>query len=408
MAGAVRVLGGETGDDPVLAEAVSAVPDADAVLLGALLHDIGKVGEGRHVEIGARVAEETLDRMGIPEPTRGHARFLVAEHLLLGDTATRRDLTDENLVLDVASRVGDPGRLAMLYVLTVADAAATGPHAASAWRRALVRELVGRVEYALERGGRDQIALLGERMDAVARELEPEDPAAVAAYLDRIPRPYLVAVTPEVAARHFKLVQPPLGTSEVRTEVLLGERAGTYDLAVVVADRPGLLAMIAGALALAGLNILTAQAFTTEDGVAIDLFTVEGVFEAEVGEQRWRRMRTDLRHAIEGRLSLEHRVHDKRRQYPAPAAFPLEIEIDDDASDFSTVIEVSAPDRIGLLFDLATALHEAGVDVHVAKVATYEGRVIDAFYVRDEAGRKLQSDAQREAIRRAVLARLGS
>lgn len=408
VAEAARILAGATEDDPVLAAAVAAVPDADAVLLGALLHDIGKVGEGRHVEIGARVAGETLERMGIPEPTRGHAVFLVAEHLLLADTATRRDLTDENLVLDVASRVGDTGRLAMLCVLTAADAAATGPHAASAWRRALVRELVGRVERALEGDDRDAIVLLGERMDAVGRLLEGEDRAGVVAYLDRVPRPYLLAVPPEVAARHFRLVAPPLAADEVRTEVLAGERPGTYELAVVAPDRPGLLAMIAGALALAGLNILSAQAFTTEDGVAIDLFTVEGAFEPEVGEDRWRRMRTDLRRALEGRVSLEHRVHEKRRHYPAPAVLPVEVALDDASSDFSTVVEVSAPDRIGLLFDIATALHEAGVDVHVAKVATYGARVVDAFYVRDAAGRKLADDEQRDEVRRAILARLGT
>jgi len=183
-----------------------------------------------------------------------------------------------------------------------------------------------------------------------------------------------------------------------------GARPGTYDLAVAAVDRPGLLAAIAGALALGGLNILSAQAFTTADGVALDLFAVEGTFEPSVGEERWRRFRTHLRHALDGRVSLEALVSEKRRHYPAPARVPVEVEVDEEVSDFSTVVEVSAADRIGLLFDLAIAFRDLGLDVHVAKVATMGERVVDAFYVRDLAGRKVGDRA--EEIRGAIAARL--
>ncbi|HEX9892161.1 MAG TPA: [protein-PII] uridylyltransferase, partial [Actinomycetota bacterium] len=160
-----------------------------------------------------------------------------------------------------------------------------------------------------------------------------------------------------------------------------------------------------GALALSGLNILSAQVFTTTDGVAIDLFEVEPAFHGEVDEERWRRFRTDLRKALEGRLSLEARVREKRRHYPPPrVSVPVEVTADNEASDFSTVVEVSAPDRIGLLFDLARAFHELGLDVHVAKVATYGGRVIDAFYVRDGAGQKITDPERLQELRRGILA----
>ncbi|HEX9890963.1 MAG TPA: HD domain-containing protein, partial [Actinomycetota bacterium] len=138
-------------EDPVLAAAAGAVHDRDAVLLGALLHDIGKRGQGDHVPVGVEVAGAVVERMGVGEPTAGHVRFLVGEHLLLADTATRRDLTDENPVVDVAARVETPERLAMLAVLTAADAASTGSHAWTPWRQALVRELVGKVQRVLDR-----------------------------------------------------------------------------------------------------------------------------------------------------------------------------------------------------------------------------------------------------------------
>ncbi len=399
----------DPGDDRVAMEAAAAVRDRDALLLGALLHDIGKTGEGHHVEVGARVAAAALARIGIEGSTAQDALFLVEHHLLLADTATRRDLTDENLVLDVAARVRTPERLAMLYLLTVADAASTGPHAWTPWRQALVRELVGKVRRVLERGqmGAGAAADLDARAGRVRELLAHEDAGAVEDFLWRMPRGYLLGVAPEAAARHFRIVSPPPGTSEVRTHARPGERTGTYDLTVIAADRPGLLASIAGALALHGLNILSAQAHTTEDGVAVDLFVVEGAFEPEIDEERWRGVRTDLRRALEGRTSLERRVAEKRRHYPPPRAdISTEVTIDDGASDFFSVIEVGAPDRIGLLFDVASVLHDLGLDVHLAKVATFGGRVVDAFYVRDSLGRRLADPARAREVESAILARL--
>ncbi|MGH2653027.1 MAG: bifunctional uridylyltransferase/uridylyl-removing protein GlnD [Actinomycetota bacterium] len=383
------------------------VDDRAAVLVGAFLHDIGKAGGDGHVEAGARIAAGALERMGVVGDTRDAVLFLVAEHLLLSDTATRRDLDDENLILDVAARVGNSERLAMLVLLTQADARATGPHAWTPWRQALIGELAGKVERVLERGhmGTDRAALLAERVRAI-RALAGVGPA-VEGFLERMPRAYLTTVASEVAASHVDLVVPRPGATEVRTVAGPGARPGTYDLTVVARDRPGLLAKIAGALALSGLNILSAQAFTTEDGLALDLFVVEPGFAGEVDEDRWRRMRTDLRKVLEGRISLEYRVRHKRLHYPPPRPdVPVEVRVDNAASDFSTVVEVGAADRIGLLFDLARTFHELELDVHLAKVATYGGRVVDAFYVRDLFGQKVEDREHVRELERAVRSRL--
>ncbi|MDP9342026.1 MAG: ACT domain-containing protein, partial [Actinomycetota bacterium] len=404
-----RTLERPPGDDPVAVRAAAAVRDQDGLLLGALLHDIGKTGRGGHVEAGARIATAVLDRMGIQEPSRGLAGFLVEHHLLLSDTAVRRDLEDEDLVLDVAARVGDPERLAALYLLTAADAWATGPHASTPWRRTLVRELVAKVQHVLERGdmGAETATRLTERAAAIREWLAKEDPAEVEAFLASVPRGYVLAVSPEAAARHFRLVRPVPGAVEVRTAAEPGSRAGTYALTVVARDRPGLLARIAGTLALSGLSILSAQVFTTEAGVAIDLFDVIGAFQGGVDEERWRRFRSLLRRAVEGRLSLEHRVRDKRRSYPPPKqGIPVKVTVDNGASDFYTVIEVEAADRIGLLFDVTRTFADLDLDVHVAKVATYGERVVDAFYVRDVLGRKVEDPEAIAEIEQAVTARL--
>ena len=403
-----QLLGRDVGEETLTA-AAAAVTDPDALLLGAFLHDIGKTGEGKHVEVGARAAASVLERMGVGQPTREAALFLVREHLLLSDTATRRDLSDPNLVLDVAARVGDAERLAMLYLLTAADAEATGPHASTPWRLGLVRELVGRVEHVLERREMDveRAGELRDRMEQVRKLLSSERPGAVDAYLARLPRPYLLAVSAEEIAEHFSLVSPAIGSGDVRTAARAGARPGTWELTVVASDRPGLLARMAGSLALAGLSILSAQAFTTEDGVAIDLFVVQPAFHGEIDEERWRVVRQTLRKALEGRLSLEYRVREKRRHYPAPSAdVPTEVRVLNDASDFATVVEVEAADRLGLLFDLARTFEELHLDVSLAKVATYGPRVVDAFYVRALYGEKVEDREHAEEIRLAILSRL--
>jgi [protein-PII] uridylyltransferase len=408
LAGMARLLEGGDRAEPMVAEAAAAVEDHDALLLGALLHDIGKSGDGSHVPIGARMARAALERMTLPEHTRDLALFLVSEHLLLSDTATRRDLEDDDLVLDVAARIGTPERLAALYLLTVADAGATGPAAWTPWRATLIRELVAKVQRVMERGvmGAETAERLTERADALRELLAGVEPAEVDRFLLRMPRSYFLTMPLDRIVEHYPLVAAPIGVTEVRTLAGPGSRPGTYGVTVVAADRPGLLSWIAGALSLAGLSILTAQVFTTEDGAAVDVFEVEGVFEPEVGEERWREFRNVLRRAIEGRLSLEYRVEEKRRHYPPPRLqTPVEVTIDNAASDFFTVVEVGAPDRIGLLFDVTSALAELHLDVHLAKVATYAGRVVDVFYVRDELGRKVEELQQTEEIRRALTAR---
>jgi [protein-PII] uridylyltransferase len=410
LRGMGRLLDEPVNDDPMVSWAVAQVADdRDAMLLGALLHDIGKTGEGNHVPVGARVAREVLDRMRVERPAADLVAFMVREHLLISDTATRRDLGDEDLILGIAARVGAPERLAALFLLTVADARATGPSAWTPWRRALVGELVAKVQRVLERGemGDERAERLLQVQGALRERLSGEAREQVEAFLDRVPRGYLLAVPPELAAEHFAMMAAPVGAHEVRTASGPAERPGAHRLTVIAADRPGLLSWVAGALALAGLSILSAQVFTTTDDLAVDLFEVEGSFEPEVGEERWRQFRHMLRRAIEGRISLEHLVDEKRRSYPPPPVDPaVTVDVDDDASDFFTVIEVGAPDRIGLLFDLTRTLAELELDVHLAKVATYEGRVVDAFYVRDTAEGPILDTKRLAAIRRALVERI--
>jgi len=343
----------EEADEPFAVEAVAQIDDPTALFLGALLHDIGKVGLGSHVEAGVDIAGRVLDRMRVEEPqVRDTVLFLVAEHLLLSDTATRRDLEDDALILDVAARIGTPERLAMLYLMTVADAMATGPAASTPWRLGLIRDLVSRVSPVLE----------GEETSSA----------------------------PPAGAEHLELAHPRPTSTEVRTRVQPGRVEGSFNLLVAALDRPGLLAMIAGSLTLSGLSVHQAQAYTTDDGVAVDTFEVGPAFDEEIDEERWRRFRTLVRHAIEGRLDVRDRIERLRAHYrPVRADIPVKVRMHPDASQSFTVVEVGAADRLGLLFDLARAFADQGLDVHLAKVATFGPRVVDAFYVTDHNGAKI-------------------
>jgi [protein-PII] uridylyltransferase len=405
-----RALAAPDGDDPLEVVAAGHIDERDGVLLGALLHDVGKNGEGGHVSVGDRLAATILARMDVEASTGDLARFMVAEHLLLPDTATRRDLGDDDLILDVAARVETPERLGALYLLAKVDALATGPAAWTPWRKALIRELVVKVQRVFDRGemGVEVAERLTDAIDRVRELLDGEPSADIERFILRMPRSYFLSIAPAQIAQHFATIGPDLGRHDVRTSTRQGGRTGTYELLVVAADRPGLLSWIAGALSLAGLSILTAQVFTTEDGVAADLFEVQGAFEPVVGEERWREFRSLLRKAIDGRVSLEHRMTEKRRHYPERSDSPVTVTVDNDVSDFFTVIEIGAPDRIGLLYDITRTLADMELDVHLAKVATYTDRVIDAFYVRDSVGRKFDDPQQTAMVGSTMRARLAS
>jgi [protein-PII] uridylyltransferase len=400
---AARLL--RSAEEPFAAEAVSSIDDPRALLLGALLHDIGKVGSGSHVPEGADIAENILARMDVAERTREAVLFLVREHLLLSDTATRRNLEDEDLILHVAARVGDERRLAMLYLLTMADAVATGPAASTPWRMTLVRDLVSKVSHVLSRGSMDrrQAERLDEAEQRVRRELAGFTAANVESFLEAVPTGYLVSVDPSDVSEHLVLILPAPAEGEVRSSFRPGRSPGTYLAALAAKDRLGLLSSVAGAMTLSGLSILTAQVFTTEHGVALDLFEVRGAFEQEISDERWRRFERTVGESLRGAIDLPVEVETLRSHYRPPRrGVAVSVALHQDASDFFTVVEVEGPDRMGLLFDLTSALAGHGFDVHSAKVATYGPRVVDVFYVTDSDGQKL-AQAERETELERVL-----
>jgi [protein-PII] uridylyltransferase len=342
---------------------VRRVARPDLLLVGALLHDIGKGYPGDHTQAGTEVVASMAPRLGFPSDDVDTLVTLVRHHLLLPDTATRRDLDDPETIRLVADAVRDRATLELLAALTEADGLATGPAAWGPWKAGLVAALVGRV-------GRH---LAGER-------LEPP-PALPSAAHRRL-----------MAARRIALV------TEGSTVTVVGP------------DRPGLMAAVAGSLALHGLDVRSAVAGSDEAGMAVEVLEVEPTL-GRVPD--WGRIERDLDAVLGGRLALDARLAERAQTYgrsPPPAAggpAPVTVLIDNDASAAATVVEIRAPNAVGLLYHVTKGLLACGLDIVSARVSTLGHEVVDAFYVRHRNGAKVADRATLDRLRAIIVAKLG-
>ena len=340
------------------------VERADLLLIGALLHDIGKGFPGDHTEAGIDLVHRLATRMGFSPDDVEVLVDLVRYHLLLPDTATRRDLDDPATVSTVARAVKNRVTLHLLAALTEADSRATGPSAWGGWKAGLVAELASRADRELA----------GE-----ARRTGPAPlPPAYRLLIDEVHASGVPSVS----------LDPPR-------------------VVVAAPDRPGLLSDVAGALALHGMDVRAANV-SGEEGVAVEVFTVE------VARGTWpdtARLRQDLAAVVSDPVTLEERLSARSRVYPArrrSAAYVpgADVRVDNDASESATVVEVRAPDEIGLLHRITRVLFEASLDVVSARVSTLGELVVDAFYVREAMGAKVTDPDRLGQITAAIWASL--
>jgi [protein-PII] uridylyltransferase len=386
-------------EDPVAAAAAQEAGRDEALLMAALLHDVGKGSGFDHSVAGEQIARQICRRMGLDQETTEDICALVRWHLLLVDTATRRDLDDGAVIQEVAEKIADGVRLRVLYVLSVADGRATGPEGWSTWKGALVQELYRKALVALETGE------LPARSDvtARAREIEAYEPALAGRaeeILATLPPSYLASTVIPDMVDDIRLLQRAPGRGEVTHRVYEGFEEGEAAVTICVIDRPGILARTAGVFALNRISVLRAQAFSTSTGLALERFVVR-----LPDEPPWESFGRDLESVYSGRLALEARLERKIRDYKPPARMEAEVRVLQDASPHSTVIEVRAPDALGLLYAIASALTELDLDIHVAKIDTLGPRVVDVFYVRNAFGEKL-SPAQSAEVTRSIRHRI--
>ena len=392
--------------EPWAKAALADVDDVDALMLGTLLHDVGKAYGEPHSQTGVPVAAAMARRMGAGPATVERVERMVRLHLLLPDLARRRDVTDPDLAREVASEVGSPPLLATLHLLAAADGRATGPTAYNDWTASLVVSLVTKVRAVLDERRPEDIAHGAGHTRAEALRLAPElgaDPEEVAAHLDLLPERYAAATSPRGVVRHTLMCRRTPGDAEIRSRVIPGEddpegHAGIDELDVVAPDHPGWFATVTGVVALHGGSVVAADAFTRDDGIAVDTFKVEPP--AGLTGSWWARVEGDLSEAAAGRLAVRARVRrmaggEQRRLARLPEV-TTRISTELDPSGSATLVEVRTADRLGVLYAVATVLAELHLDLVMARVQTIGHEVVDAFSVRNAHGQPLDADHRAE------------
>jgi len=395
---------GQSAGSEAPAQVLSEVERPDLLMMGMLLHDIGK-GKGHgHVAKGIPLIQELTARLGMPPEDGATVTFLVAHHLTMSHIAQRRDIDDPKTVEALAEVCETPEHLRMLYLLTVADMRAVGPGVMTAWQAQILAELLNRTMLRLT-GGQVARPTREAVTERVLEVLGPEGHRpSVAAHLAMLSDRYLDTTSRQRIAAHLALVDR-LGGEVVATELFHHPDLGTSELVIVTRDVPGLFSLIAGTLAAHGINILSAQIHTRADGLVIDTFQVNDPLGEPVTEEaRWRRTLEALRRVLKGERTVEDLLAARRPGVePAGAvAGPPRVSVDNVASDTHTVIEVKCPDRVGLLYLITRTLSASGLDIASARIATEIDQAYDTFYVSDREGQRVEDPQAMARIREAL------
>ncbi|HMA13487.1 MAG TPA: [protein-PII] uridylyltransferase [Kiloniellaceae bacterium] len=397
---------------PIATEVVHKVLSRRVLYMAVLLHDIAKGRGGDHSELGAKVAEKVCPRLGLDAAETETVAWLVLHHLAMSDTAFKRDIDDLKTIRDFAELVQSPERLRLLLVLTVADIRAVGPNVWNAWKAALLRDLYWRTDSLLSGGlaaeGRDA------RVKAAKEELKEKLKEAgwsakdIAAHLRRGYPSYWSGLDLDTHQRHARLVREAEASGAPLTvDTRIDRYRQATEVTVYTPDHPGLFSRIAGAMAVSGASITAARIFTLSNGMALDSFYVEdaqgGAFDQP---GKLARLSAAIEQSLAGRLRPLQEL--QAQQSPIPSRFKVfkvtpRVLVDNKASRSHTVIEVNARDRPGLLYLVTTTLTRLNLMIKSARISTYGERAVDAFYVQDPLGMKVESKQKLRAIEKKLL-----
>jgi len=380
---------------PLLTSLIRETESFEILLLAGLLHDIGKGKRGDHSVIGAEIVRTIGDRLGLSPEKNMLLDFLVRHHLFMIETASRRDLLDEQAIQYFVNVIKTQNQLNMLYLLTFADIKGVGPEAWTPWKNSLLMELFLKTSRFFEKeGGLSPLPSL--------------PPDLIAEYSEDLPSRYLSSFSQAEIAEHIRMARS-LGekTVEMKWSIEENRRA---KVTLCTKDRYGLFSKITGSMFLNRLNIHQAQIHTWGNGIALDTFNVEDVT-GEI-EQRLRQFNEDLTEILEGKATLNNlllrRNESKwvdRKVLPKVVA---EVKINNQDSDFFTIIEITGEDRLGILFELTQALTDHGCNIYFARISTLGNRIVDVFYVQDTWGEKIEEAHKIDLLQKTILQKLTS
>ena len=403
-----RIERGELTEELPIASAILARGvDRRVLYVALLLHDIGKGRAEDHSILGARIARRVSRRLGLDSGETETVVWLVRHHLLMADTAQKRDTAEPRTVRDFAKAVKTRARLDLLTVLTVCDIRGVGPGVWNNWKAQLLRGLYRQTAAALE-GGLEAInrEAREEEARAALRAALPDWPEdAVAAEEARHYGPYWQAL-PTATHCIFARLLHGIASDEIAIDIQQDTDRDATRACFALADHPGIFSRLAGALAVVGANVVDARTYTSRDGFATAVFWVQDAEGAPYEEARLPRLRETILRTLKGEIRPREKLADKDR-LPRRAQgfrFPTSVTFDNEGSDIYTIIEVDTRDRPGLLHDLTRVLAESGISIASAVIATYGAQVVDSFYVKDLFGLKIHGPQKQAALERKLRA----
>ena len=400
----VRLKDGRYHEEyPLLTSLSREIEKPEILLLTTLLHDIGKGSEGDHSLVGAEIARSIAGRTGFSGEEMELVHFLVRHHLFMLETAMRRDLHDEQAIFNFSKKVESLDRLKMLYLLTFADVKAVGPDAWTPWKNSLLMDLFLKTAHFFESEGISRIPVEDERLKTLEERLPPE---IFNEYAEHLPGRYLSCYSADEIAHHIEIARSLKAESlSTQWKIEEGVRA---KVTVCTKDRYGLFSKIAGSMFLNRLNILEAQIHTWGNGVALDTFFVQDLT-GDI-ERRVRQFTGDLEEILSGKTPLKTLLSQRQETNGIqPKILPgvaAEVKIDNQDSAFHTIIEVTGEDRLGILYEITQALTDHGCNINFARISTLGNRLVDAFYVQDGWGEKIEEKEKISRLQQSLLSRL--
>lgn len=396
--GALHAL--ESGEETAFAR----VSDLEVLYFSALFHDIGKGYAGPHVDSGAKIVRSMSGRFGFDQARTELAVFLVKNHLIMPDLAFRRDLGEEEVISGLARLAATPERLSMLYLLSMADSRATGPEAWKEWKASLVRELYARTLGFLEKGifsNPENTMRLEEKWRRLIEAAEGDD--KISGRLWALPQAYLLASDVRDVRRHLAVSSALSGNDGLRVEAAC--RRDHILITFIARDRPGLFSTLAGLLTVNRLEIISARIFTWYDGTVVDTFKVIPPWP---DWRKWGDLGRQFADILSGRIDLEDRIGKTRPLCTepgygsAPSGDGLSFALDNESSDFFSIIDVQARRRAGLVHYLSRAISSEGLDIHRAFLTRKSDLFTGVFYVTDKCGEKLWDECRGHAVLRSI------
>jgi len=405
-----RIEKGELkSDHPLSTAIIHQIVSRRVLYVAVLLHDIAKGRRGDHSELGADVAMKLCPRFGLSPAETETVAWLVRYHLLMSNTAFKRDLADFKTILDFAEAVRSPERLRLLLVLTVVDIRAVGPGIFTQWKAQLLRDLYEAAEEVLRLGHKQtgRVERIAAKQAALAAALD-WTPDRFERLTGRFFDAYWIAEAPDALAINARLVDDADAQErQLAVATTVDEDQGTTLVSIYAADHPGLFYRIAGAISLAGANILDARIHTTRDGMALDNLVVQDPLGGPFREpEQLARLARTIEEVLAGRVRLAERLAARPLARRRAEVFNSEpnVLLDNRASNRYTVVEVNALDRPALLYGLTHALFQARLTIHSAHIATYGERAIDVFYLTDLTGEKIDNPGRLRALEKKLLA----